>query len=126
MSLAVVPLWLLLPGVFTLSGAKILTSYLSGIGKPIYATWIAGGGLVLTVILDLFLIPRFGIAGAAAASSIVYTLTAAACIYCFRLESGAGILETVIVQPQDFAYYRRAATALFSRLGAPVRAKPPA
>ena len=77
---AVQPLWLLLPGIVTLTVAKIITSYLSGIGKPIYSTYLAAGSMILTVALDLLLIPRYGISGAAAASSIVYTCTAAASI----------------------------------------------
>ena len=108
---AVTPLLLLLPGILALSGAKILSSYLSGIGRPIYATWISAGSLVMTVALDLTLIPRFGISGAAAASSIVYTLTAAATLYVFRRESGVGIVQTVIIQPSDFTYYARAVKA---------------
>ncbi len=121
---AVTPLLLLLPGILALSGAKILSSYLSGIGRPIYATWISAGSLALTVTLDLTLIPRYGIAGAAAASSIVYTITAAATLYVFRKESGAGIVETVVIQPQDFAYYARAVRVVAGSLGAPRPAKP--
>jgi O-antigen/teichoic acid export membrane protein len=121
---AVTPLLLLLPGILALSGAKILSSYLSGIGRPIYATWISAGSLALTITLDLTLIPRYGIAGAAGASSIVYTITAAATLYVFRKESGAGIVETVVIQPQDFAYYARAVKAVAGLLGAPSPAKP--
>lgn len=121
---AVQPLMLLLPGILALSGAKILTSYLSGIGRPIYATWISAGSLVLTVALDLALIPRYGIAGAAAASSIVYVITAVATLVVFRRESGAGIIETVVIQPQDFGYYIRAVRAVAGLLAAPSAAKP--
>lgn len=90
---AVTPLLLLLPGVVALSGAKILSSYLSGIGRPIYATWIAAGSLALTVALDLALIPRFGISGAAAASSVVYTVSAAATLYFFAENPAPGSLR---------------------------------
>jgi stage V sporulation protein B len=121
---AVTPLLLLLPGILALSGAKILSSYLSGVGRPIYATWIATGNLATTIALDLALIPRFGISGAAAASSVVYTISAAATLYVFRKESGAGIVETVVIQPQDFAYYARAVRAVAGFLAAPSPAKP--
>jgi O-antigen/teichoic acid export membrane protein len=121
---AVTPLMLLLPGILALSGAKILSSYLSGIGRPIYATYIAGANLVLTVALDIALIPRFGIAGAAAASSIVYTITAAATLVVFRKESGAGVVETIVIQPQDLSYYVRAARTVAGIFVAPSPAKP--
>ncbi len=121
---AVKPLLLLLPGILALSGAKILSSYLSGIGKPIYATWISAVSLALTIALDLTLIPRYGISGAAAASSVVYTITAAATLYVFHRESGAGMIETLVIRPRDFAYYARAARAVAGFLGAPSPAKP--
>jgi O-antigen/teichoic acid export membrane protein len=119
---AVHPLWLLLPGIVTLTVAKIISSYLSGIGKPILSTYLAAGSMVLTIALDLLLIPRYGISGAAGASSIVYTGTAAAAVWIFRHESGAGLLETLIVRPDDFVRYRRIVDSMLSRLrAAPAR-----
>ncbi|MEA2656878.1 MAG: hypothetical protein QOI23_2243 [Chloroflexota bacterium] len=119
---AVHPLWLLLPGIVTLTVAKIISSYLSGIGKPILSTYLAAGSMVLTIALDLLLIPRYGISGAAGASSIVYTGTAAAAVWIFRRESGAGLLETLIVRPDDFVRYRRIVDSMLSRLrAAPAR-----
>ena len=121
---AVTPLLLLLPGTFALSGVKVLTSYLSGIGRPIYATYIAAGNLVLTVVLDIALIPRFGIAGAAAASSIVYTITAIVTVIIFRKESGGGIGETIVIRPEDLSYYARAARTVVGRFRIPSPVKP--
>ncbi len=116
MAPALHPLWLLLPGIVTLTAAKVISSYLSGIGKPTYSTYIGAGTVVLTVILDLVLIPRFGINGAAVASSIVYTLTAATYVWVLRLESGAGLLETLIVRPSDFVRYRRVLDSTVKRI----------
>jgi len=104
---AVVPLWLLLPGVVALSAIRIISSYLNGIGKPIYVTYIAGGSLVLSVALNLLLIPPYGISGAAIATTIVYLAGSLAALLIFRVESGAGLLETLVVRPDDFARYRR-------------------
>ena len=121
---ALYPLWLLLPGVVTLTAAKVIASYLSGIGKPIYSTYISGGTLVLTVILDLLLIPRYGISGAAVASSIVYTIASVASVSIFRHESGAGLLETLVVQPGDFVRYRHLLGSTVRRLINPSPARP--
>jgi O-antigen/teichoic acid export membrane protein len=120
---AVHPLWLLLPGIVTLTVAKIISSYLSGIGKPIYSTYLAAGSMILTVALDLLLIPRYGISGAAAASSIVYTCTAAAAVWIFRRESGAGLLETLVVKPDDFVRYRRVVDSVLRTLRAAAPAR---
>lgn len=120
---AVHPLWLLLPGIVTLTVAKIISSYLSGIGKPIFSTYLAAGSMTLTVALDLLLIPRYGISGAAAASSIVYTCTAAAAVWIFKRESGAGLLETLIVKPDDFVRYRRVLDSVLRSLRAAAPAR---
>lgn len=71
---AYLPMLVLLPGVVLLGGAKILTNEIAGWGYPQYNSFSAGVALILTVILDLILIPRFGILGAALASSICYTV----------------------------------------------------
>jgi len=70
---AYMPMLVLLPGVILLGGAKVLTNEIAGRGYPQYNSLNAGIAFILTVILDLVLIPRFGILGAALASSIAYT-----------------------------------------------------
>jgi Na+-driven multidrug efflux pump len=72
--------------------------------------------LVLTIALDLLLIPPYGINGAAIASSIVYTCTAVASVLFFRFESGAGLMETLVVRPEDFVRYRRVLDSTVRRL----------
>jgi stage V sporulation protein B len=116
MTPALHPLWLLLPGIVAQAAAKVISSYLSGIGKPTYTTYISAGSLVLTIALDLALIPMYGINGAAIASSIVYSGSAAASVWLFRFESGAGLLETLIVRPDDFVRYRRVLDSTVRRL----------
>ena len=107
MSPALPALWLLLPGVVALSAGKVIASYLSGIGKPGYATWISGANVLFTVGLDLLLIPTHGIEGAAVASSVVYITLTAVSIVVFIRESGRNFLETVIPQREDLADYAR-------------------
>jgi O-antigen/teichoic acid export membrane protein len=124
MTPALHPLWLLLPGIVTQTAAKVIASYLSGIGKPIYSTYIGGGSLILTIALDLLLIPRYGINGAAVASSIVYTCSAAAAVWILKYESGAGLLETLVVRPADFVRYRRVLDSTVKRLFALSPARP--
>jgi len=63
----------LLPGVVLLGGAKVLTNEIAGRGYPHYNSVNSGLALILTVILDLVLIPRYGALGAALASSLAYT-----------------------------------------------------
>jgi len=55
-----------------MGGGKVLANEMAGRGHLQYNSICAGLSLVLTVILDLTLIPRFGAVGAAAASSLAY------------------------------------------------------
>lgn len=71
-SAAYAPLIALLPGIVLLGGAKVLANEMAGRGYPHYNSAISATGLVTTVILDLLLIPRMSVLGAALASSIAY------------------------------------------------------
>lgn len=70
---AYLPMLVLLPGVVLLGGAKVLTNEIAGRGYPHYNSVNAFLALVLTVVLDLILIPRYSVLGAALASTIAYT-----------------------------------------------------
>ena len=70
---AYMPLLVLLPGVVLLGGSKVLTNEIAGRGYPHYNSLNAALALVVTVVLDLVLIPRYGVLGAALASSAAYT-----------------------------------------------------
>jgi len=69
------PFLILLPGVVCLGGAKVLSADLGGRGAPGYNSIGALVSLVVTVILDLALIPGRGASGAALASSLAYATT---------------------------------------------------
>jgi len=111
---SIVVLKLLLPGIFSLSIARILGSDLTGRGFPEYSSLATGISLVLTIILDLLLIPRFGINGAAVASSIAYTVSAVIVLAIFRKKSGVKISQILIVRVSDIVIYKRM-FALFKR-----------
>ena len=64
---------ILLPAVVSLSLSKVMTSYISGRGKPGPVSVGAAITLVLNLAANVILIPRMGIVGAAAASFISYT-----------------------------------------------------
>jgi O-antigen/teichoic acid export membrane protein len=82
---AYVPLLVLLPGVVLLGGAKVLTNEIAGRGFPQYNSINAGLVLIVTIVLDLYLIPRLGIKGAAIASSLSYTSVFFLALYFHRV-----------------------------------------
>ncbi len=73
---AVGPFLLLLPGVCGMAAAAIQSAFLSGVGRVNINAGAAAAALVLNVALNLVLIPRYGISGAAVASSAAYWLQA--------------------------------------------------
>lgn len=98
---SVVPLWYLLPGIVAFSTVNVLASYVAGIGKPQVNLQISLAGLCVTVALDLWLIPRLGIAGAAIASTLSYSISAVLTVWFFRQRSGVRIRDILFVTSQD-------------------------
>jgi O-antigen/teichoic acid export membrane protein len=82
---AVVPTWILLAGLAGGSVYGVLSAFLSGVGRPGLTSIAQATGLVVTVVLDLALIPHHGIVGAAIASSFAYLTTTGVLMACFRL-----------------------------------------
>ena len=98
---SVTPLLLLLPGVVLFCPTIILSGYLNGIGRQVYTTWIACGSLVVTAVLNVVLIPRLGIAGAALTSTASYTLSSIATLVLVRRLPGAPSLAALLVPHRD-------------------------
>jgi len=73
---AVVPACLLLVGLAVEGAAAVASAYLWGAGRPGANSVGMGVGVVITIALDLLLIPRYGASGAAIASSAAYLATA--------------------------------------------------
>ena len=67
-----IPFLILLPGIFSISISVLLAAFFSGNGLGKYNVIGTGIGLLIVVILDLLLINKFGIIGAAISSSVGY------------------------------------------------------
>lgn len=97
----------LLPGLLGLCHASILRLDLLGKNRPGTVSLMMGAGAALNLVLNLVLIPTWGIVGAAMASSIAYlTVTVAMLVLYCRL-SGVALGQTLIVLPSDFAPLRQ-------------------
>jgi len=67
-----VPMLILLPGILFLSVLALLSAYFGGIHRPDVNAKGAMAGLIVIIIGDILVIPRYNIAGAAAVSSAGY------------------------------------------------------
>ena len=103
----IMPLLLLLPGVVMLSVFKVLSTGFFGRGQPMLASWAALIGLVLQTVLDIVLIPRLGINGAAIASSIAYTVMMVFGVIFYVRSTGASVRSIFIMQKDDWRVYKK-------------------
>jgi O-antigen/teichoic acid export membrane protein len=83
----------LIPGMLALTVVNILNHAVAGFGRPEYATYTTFIGLMATVVLDLWLIPRYGIVGAAWASTLAYGLSALVILHLYLRLGRAGARE---------------------------------
>jgi len=102
---SVKPLLILLPGVVALSCSKILTSYLTGVGFPIVGTKGSIIALAVNIPLNIILIPKFGISGAAIATTVSYSLLTLFVLYNFLQISKVRIGDILIIKKSDFMFY---------------------
>jgi O-antigen/teichoic acid export membrane protein len=102
---SVIALKLLLPGIFSLSISKVLGSDLVGRGFPQYTSFASFISLVLTVILDLILIPYFGIRGASLVSTVAYSANAVIVLYLFIRTTKVRLFDILVIKKADFVYY---------------------
>lgn len=103
---AVEPLMILLPGIVALSFAKVLTSDLAGRGRPEFGTYASIVSLAANIPLNLYFIPKWGISGAAFASSIAYILATLIIAAAFIKISKKSWFDILLINKQDFQDYK--------------------
>lgn len=97
----------LLPGIVALSGANILSAYISAIGKPQLNLQAALAGAVCTFVVNLGLLPVWGIQAAAVASSASYTVTALLTLWFVVRETKTPIRQFIFATQEDFGLVSR-------------------
>jgi O-antigen/teichoic acid export membrane protein len=105
---AVVPLWVLLPGVVALGLDKPIASYQLGRGRPQISLYVALLATPITTAAYVLLIPRYGIVGAAAGSTISYVATTAIEIVYLHRVSPLRFRSLVIPRRSDWRLYASA------------------
>lgn len=92
----------ILPGVVALSIAKILSSYIGGLGLPAPVAITASIALVINAVANIVLIPIAGIVGSSAASLISYSAHSAMLLFFSRRLSGHSLREFLIPGRSEF------------------------
>jgi O-antigen/teichoic acid export membrane protein len=96
---------LLLPGVILFGVSFVLANDMSGRGQPHRIVIQSFTGLVVNVVVNLWLIPQLGFAGAALASSVSYSLIAILTIYSYSRLTRVHWRTLVLPGRDDFALW---------------------
>jgi O-antigen/teichoic acid export membrane protein len=97
----------LLPGVLLLTIYKVLNMDLSGRGKPWIAIFAMLPALIINVVLNYFLIPKYGAVGAAFASTISYSSAAIIFLIVYSLEVKISLKEILSYSKNDFEHFSK-------------------
>lgn len=115
---AIAPLRALLPGIVALAVWRPLANDLAGRGKPLLNSYIMAVSVAANVGFNVLLIPRFGVEGAAWASTISYAMSLAIILPVYCRMSGNTVASVLIPHSADLALYWEVLRSLFRRSGA--------
>lgn len=101
---SITPLKILLVGILPVSFSKLLSNDLAGRGFPEYNAYISFTSTCVNIALNLFLIPKYGIIGAAISTAVSYNILAILTTYIYCKISKNNILNILFIKKSDFNY----------------------
>jgi len=113
---AILPMLILLPGMWFLGTGQVITGDLRGRNRPGVSSALAGAAMVATIALDFALIPPFGVTGAAVASLCSYTFFGIASLFVLSRLTGLSLRTLAVPTRADLALYPAALRSLRARL----------
>lgn len=113
---SIVPFLIMLPGVGLLTLYRLLSRYFAAVNQQSTTIVIQFTSVGLNVGLNAWLIPRYGIVGAAAASLFSYTVETAVLATIFLLRTSKKLREMILIRAGDFDEYRGRLSAVLRRL----------
>lgn len=106
--------WLLAPGIIVWGTASQPTAYLATHGRLFPR--VSTAALLVNLVLNIALIPRYGFYGAALATTVSYTLSSAYILNAFLRITGLRLADIVIMRSADVRLAVSAARALRIRI----------
>jgi len=113
---SILPFKILLIGAVTMSGWRVLANDLYGRGRPELNIYISLASVTLNIILNILWIPKFGIAGAAWATTISYSVALIGILLVYSKISNNSIMKIIFIQKSDIALYKKLFSALVKRM----------
>lgn len=112
---SLLPLFILLPAMLFLGTGVVAAADLNGRGRPVLSSAASGIAVALTVLLDVILIPRYEVVGAAVASLVAYVAYGIFATGALALVSGIPLRELLVPRRDDFRVYPAAIRRLVGR-----------
>lgn len=109
------PFWYLAPGIVFYSVGRVFGTNLIGIGKVYYAFYFSLITLVINLILNILWIPKWGIAGSAAATSIAYTIQTFMLCWAMNRETKIPFTELFFYRKDDLLVYVKGFKSFFGK-----------
>lgn len=98
---SIMPLKIILIGILFFSFARVLSNDLTGRGKPELNIITSSVGLTINIVLNILMIPQYGINGAALSSSISYSIQSILTIIIYCKVSDTNLLKILFIQKSD-------------------------
>lgn len=123
---AIPPLLWLLPGIALASSSRIVANDFAARGKPEWNSWLSAAILIVNIVANIVLIPRYGINGAAIATTISYAFNMVVKTVIYSRVANSPWQAQIIPRREDFQLMRVAfgytRAAVGRRLGRSPRA----
>ena len=114
-SQSVIPFLYLIHGLVIFSMSKVLANDFIGRGYPEINTYISFVTALCNLLLNFWLIPKYGIKGAAIATTSSYLLDALMKSCYFSLKNNIPFSEFCIIKLSDFTLYKNQINKYFKR-----------
>lgn len=107
------PFWFLAPGIVCYSVGRVFGTNLIGIGKVHYAFYFSIVTLIFNLVLNILWIPKWGIAGSAAATSLAYIIQTIMLYWAMNRETKIPLSELLFYKKDDWRVYIKGFKGLF-------------
>lgn len=97
----------LLPGVVFLTIFKVLGMDIAGKGKPWVSILIMIPAVIINIVLNLFLIPKYGAIGASYSSTISYSIASIIYLPAYAKVVGVPVKTLITYRKSDFEFLKR-------------------
>ncbi|MBN2184246.1 MAG: oligosaccharide flippase family protein [Candidatus Krumholzibacteriota bacterium] len=111
---ALIPLFLLLPGVLSAGITRVVSSDLLARGHPGVNMAAGGAALAVNIISNIILIPRIGISGAAVSTSISYFVQVVVTLISFKKITRVAAASLLIPRYEDLRLFAGALNRIIS------------